>query len=737
MYQRLFLCCALFLIVLRAGANNITLHFKEAGKLNRLMSVRIKCILANQSVVQGYSDSLGTFTLKNATFPVQLRCSLLGYSSFSKQINPSDLTTGAGGPEYTVLLERNVQNIQEVVVTGQAQPVLAKQSIYKVNTISAEQIAQRGAVNLGDVLGFEMNQLINNDNILGSSVSMGGLGGQNVKILVNGIPVAGRENGNIDLGQLNMNNIKRVEMIQGPMSVMYGSNALGGVINLITNTPTRKLNFNVRTYLESIGRYNFSGQGSWMKKNHQFQLSLARNFFQGWAPADSIDRFQLWKPKTQYTADLMYNYARNRFKFSYFGSYLNEKISNRGAPIINPYEGYAFDEIYRTHRQIHALSFHLKLSEKEQLQLVNSYSPYRRTKNRYKKDLVSLQQFETPGIGDQDTSIFRQINARGSITSNRLKNLEALAGYEINHETGISNKLADQTQRISDLGIFLSLNYRIKTWNIQPSVRYTLNSQFGNSWNPAFHTKWNISDRTQFRASYARGFRAPSLKEMYLQFIDQNHTILGNPELLPEHGDHAEAGIDYRHALGKSQVQFAFTSSYNRVKNLITLAVYNNHGVLRQYRNIDQYENWIQNLQIKWSRDQWSLQSGLAYTWVSASESVPQHTLFETGMQASYIWKKAGIGFNLNYKFNNKQPVLTLDNEFLYSNAIHSANFSVQRQFFKKHLNLQAGVKNLFNQQNAALNGVSTSGGNPHSNASSITLFPARSIFFDLIYNLK
>ncbi|QLH45184.1 MAG: TonB-dependent receptor plug domain-containing protein [Bacteroidota bacterium] len=260
MYQRLFLCCALFLIVLRAGANNITLHFKEAGKLNRLMSVRIKCILANQSVVQGYSDSLGTFTLKMPHFRVQLRCSLLGYSSFSKQINPSDLTTGAGGPEYTVLLERNVQNIQEVVVTGQAQPVLAKQSIYKVNTISAEQIAQRGAVNLGDVLGFEMNQLINNDNILGSSVSMGGLGGQNVKILVNGIPVAGRENGNIDLGQLNMNNIKRVEMIQGPMSVMYGSNALGGVINLITNTPTRKLNFNVRTYLESIGRYNFRGK---------------------------------------------------------------------------------------------------------------------------------------------------------------------------------------------------------------------------------------------------------------------------------------------------------------------------------------------------------------------------------------------------------------------------------------------------------------------------------------------
>ncbi|GBL36248.1 hypothetical protein EMGBS15_18430 [Filimonas sp.] len=63
------------------------------------------------------------------------------------------------------------------------------------------------------------------------------------------------------------------------MSVIYGSNALGGIINLITATPKKKLSAGVRSYYESIGKYNFSGNASLNEGNHQLQLSMARNFF--------------------------------------------------------------------------------------------------------------------------------------------------------------------------------------------------------------------------------------------------------------------------------------------------------------------------------------------------------------------------------------------------------------------------------------------------------------------------
>jgi outer membrane receptor for ferrienterochelin and colicins len=114
---------------------------------------------------------------------------------------------------------------------------------------------------------FELNQFVSNDNLLGSSLNMGGIGSQNVKILLNGIPVMGRENGNIDMGQMNMATVKRVEMIQGPMSVMYGSNALGGVVNIITQAPTKKWSANIRSYNETIQRHNLTtGIGLQYKK---------------------------------------------------------------------------------------------------------------------------------------------------------------------------------------------------------------------------------------------------------------------------------------------------------------------------------------------------------------------------------------------------------------------------------------------------------------------------------------
>jgi outer membrane receptor for ferrienterochelin and colicin len=92
---------------------------------------------------------------------------------------------------------------------------------------------------------------------------------------------------------------------------------------------------------------------------------------------------------------------------------------------------------------------------------------------------------------------------------------------------------------------------------------------------------------------------------------------------------------------------------------------------------------------------------------------------------------------NFNYKYNDKQPVLSVDNQFFYTDPIHIANCSVQRSFFNRHLSLQAGIKNLFNIQNSALNGATTNSGSGHSNSTGMQVFPNRSIFFDLIYNFK
>ena len=74
------------------------------------------------------------------------------------------------------------------------------------------------------------------------------------------MPVIGRMNGSLDLSQINVNNIERVEMIEGPMSVNYGTNALAGVINLITKDNVEGVQLNTNAYYESVGQYNLDAK---------------------------------------------------------------------------------------------------------------------------------------------------------------------------------------------------------------------------------------------------------------------------------------------------------------------------------------------------------------------------------------------------------------------------------------------------------------------------------------------
>ena len=722
------------LAALGSKAASLVIDVKDQTTKQSLTGSTIR--VYSQGKEKRISSPIGATTeIKNASYPIKIKISFTGYESLTATLRQQDVVAKDGIDYATFYLEKSVTQINDVVITGQVIPVMAKQSIYKVNTISSLEITQRAAISLNDVLNYEMNHFISNDNVLGTSMNIGGIGGQNVKVLVNGIPIMGRENGNIDMGQLNMNNIKRVEMIQGPMSVIYGSNALGGVVNLITATPKKKFALGARSYYESIGRYNFSGNMSMNKKNHQLQLSLARNFFAGWTPKDSIDRFQLWKPKTQYTGDLQYWFTIKKMKLSYFGSYLNEKITNKGQPIINPYEGYAFDEYYRTHRIINAVSANLPLNKTDQLAFTNSYQLYKRTKNRLKKDLVSLNEFETENVGDQDTTRFYDLNLRGTYTSSRIKHLDIVLGYEYAQETGVSYKLTDQNQRMSDIGIFGSASYKYKSFQLQPSLRVTYNNRYKTNFTPALHAKLDLNALTQLRTSYARGFRAPTLKEMYLQFIDQNHTIIGNPDLKPEIGDHIEIGLEHQYAMKQVTASYSVNAYYNSIQNLIALAVFNNHGVLRQYENIETYKNLMLNLKGNVTGSQCSLGAGAGVIYVEKTNVTPENIILECTFTSSYTWKKINTTFNLNYKYNSRQPVITVDQQFLYTSPMHIANVSVQHSFFKNALIAQAGIKNLFNLQNATLTGSINPQSTGHLSAGAMQAFPARSLFIDATYS--
>lgn len=158
--------------------------------------------------------------------------------------------------------------LKTFVVTGQYSESSVDNSVHKIRVIDAQRIEAQGAVNLQELMEQEMNIRVSQDNVLGSSMSMQGLSGENVKILIDGVPVVGRMNGNIDLTQINLNNIERVEIVEGPLSVNYGTNALAGTINLITKKYKQNFGARAEAYYETIGQYNFSGSVDLAVKGH-------------------------------------------------------------------------------------------------------------------------------------------------------------------------------------------------------------------------------------------------------------------------------------------------------------------------------------------------------------------------------------------------------------------------------------------------------------------------------------
>ena len=127
------------------------------------------------------------------------------------------------------------KNLNELIVTGQYKPQSVKNSVYQVRVINNERIKQSGATNIQQVLNNQIGFRFSSDNTLGTSdVQLMGMSGRNVKILLDGVPMIDRGDIRESLNQVDINTIERIEIVEGPMSVSYGSDALAGVINIIT-----------------------------------------------------------------------------------------------------------------------------------------------------------------------------------------------------------------------------------------------------------------------------------------------------------------------------------------------------------------------------------------------------------------------------------------------------------------------------------------------------------------------
>jgi outer membrane receptor for ferrienterochelin and colicins len=191
---------------------------------------------------------------------------------FTLEIVPS-------GRAITLTLTNRDERIDPISITGAVNPQAISKTLYSVEVISSKKIAAMGAQSVDAVLQNQSNINISQDAVLGSGVQLQGMSGADVKILIDGVPMIGRLNGNIDLSQIPTHQIDRIEIVEGPMSVIYGSDAIGGLINIITRKPDQPgLRLDAHSYANSVGWRNFDANGQWKYKNWGLSGFAGRQF---------------------------------------------------------------------------------------------------------------------------------------------------------------------------------------------------------------------------------------------------------------------------------------------------------------------------------------------------------------------------------------------------------------------------------------------------------------------------
>jgi outer membrane receptor for ferrienterochelin and colicins len=638
------------------------------------------------------------------------------------------------------------RGLNEIIVTGQIGETTQKNSVLKVKVIDLKRINLQGAYNLPSLLANELNVRINYDPMLGNSISLQGISGQNIKVMIDGVPVIGREGGSIDLSQINLSSVERIEMIEGPMGVNFGSDAMGGVINIITKKSVKNHSrMSAGTYAESIGQYNFDLQATTGFKKFGIQTNFQRNFFQGFS-TDETSRAKTWKPRTQYLADLNFSYFLKNGTLRFNNSFFDEKTTDKGISTINSFEGTATDQYYLTRRIGTSLFYDKKLNNQWSLNVIATYQNYRRIRRSVFIDLTTLDEHLVNDADVQDTNYFNLYMSRGILTNRTAhKKLNYQLGYEINIDEVTGSKIQNGYASIGDYGLFGSAELKVnKQLVLRPAVRYIFNTQFAAPIIPSLNIKFDFNTNWAMRASYARGFRAPSLKELHLAFVDPNHSLQGNENLKAETGHNFQLTFTRTNRIYKN---YTLTIEpmlfYNKINNMIDLVRLNATTVAAQYNNIANFENAGFNLNTSVTSNTVTMQIGYAFSAKQNSimAQAGTNTYFYTNefrANTSYTYTRTETSISLFYKYNgavqNYQYNVS-DNTIILGNIADFSllDFTVNKYFLKRKVNVTLGSKNILNTTNVQANLVT----GPHgSSGNSALIAMGRTYFVTLKINL-
>lgn len=586
--------------------------------------------------------------------------------------------------------------LDEVTVTATRTEMAAREAPGSVTIITREQIAQKGAGNILDAIrgtpGLNLQGIGTGGR---KTISLRGMESKHTLILVDGKRIPSTNdvigpNTDYQYDWIPLEQVERIEVVRGPMSALYGADALGGVINIITRKPGKDLTGEARL----TSRTTDGGQGG---DGHDVSLNLsggARNNLQleisgqqsrrsavdskltpNTSAIEGRENQQLnlgvnWQPAEGHNIKLEHNTGNEKRWY--------DTVTRTSAP---------YQSSYDIDRQQTSLGWEGRVG--------NTKSKLR----AYQSD-IDIHNRATNGVAPTDPQKLQEQVVEGNTAFAIGEKQFITVGAEHRTEKLIHPKLPNGQDEASVKSVFAQDEIELtERTHLTLGARRDDHDTFGGETSPRASIVWDASEQLTLKASYGHGFRAPTLKQVApgYSFPAGIFIIKSNPDLQPETSNAVELGANY--STGKLELNAAVFD--NKVKNLIDTRFNRNlpSGIQEWiYDNIDEAKMRGAELSSKLEVTE-NLRLTGNYQYLDARdgngqrlERRPRHTL-----SAGIAWEKNGWQTSLSAEHLADQTIVPPATGVMADLPDYTIWNTSVRKPVNKHLEVAAGIDNLTN----------------------------------------
>ena len=490
------------------------------------------------------ANAVGAFSPDRAWEPGgTIEVSALGYRT--RTVSWADASVAG----WRIGLDRDPLAIDEITVTASSLPRPRSQVAVPIETVEAAEIEAAGAASADRLLRELPGVQATAATPVGSNLMIRGVGGARVLVLLDGQPAGGALLENRDLSRMSLAGVERVEVVKGPLSSLYGSDALGGVVNVITSLPDAGFQLGGRAVSGGAGRreadvtasgggrLRYRLTGSWRQEDRVPGLAAtgASAFARVW---DLRSRLH-FRASDAWALRAAVTYLRERQRWPVGGGFsgFNDNAGFSGwvearRPVgPGEWKGSLFVQDYE----------HLYRSARGEAPVADDGES-----TQWERLLKAAVGYSVP-LGEHAIDVGLEGESRAIRSPDKL----------------IEERAADR-----QFALFAQDAWQLGGTVLSGGARLTLNDRWGSNLSPTIGLTRSLGERVRLRAVGARGFRAPSFKELTWNFVNVGggYVLQGFADLEPERSWNLSAGVEWRPAAEFRVEAELFT---NRIEALI------------------------------------------------------------------------------------------------------------------------------------------------------------------------